>query len=238
MAAFRPVLQLWDAGFRETVSTNPFSNTHSFSELTAQDPPDRTPIPEQGQPVLPRGDVTAAEGPDAQALAEGGEPHPYGPNNEQLPEELQNTLRDLVSRIGEESETARRQEIRQVKQAHYFWRGLLYLWWNDRDQNWHLPFEQKVSDETSLEDLPRYEFVTNIYQAFGQSIIAVLSQSVPRVRLLPKSPSNEVDLATAKAGTDVVDLIERNNRIEQRVAEEAFHLWVGGKAGAYVRYVV
>jgi hypothetical protein len=237
VAAFRLVLSLWNAGFRDNVSTNEFPNTQSLHELTAQDPPDRKPIADQGLPMFPRGDVTAAEGP-ASTEAATGEPHPYGPNNEQLPEELQDALRDLVNRIAEESETARRQEIRQVKQAHYFWRGLQYLWWNDRDQNWHLPFEQKVTDETSLEDLPRYEFVTNIYQAFGQSIISVLSQSVPRVRLLPKSPSNEVDLATSKAATDVVDLIERNNRIEQRVAEEAFHLWVGGKVGAYVRYVV
>ncbi len=220
------------------MSTNPFSNIDSLAQPTAQDPSDRKPIADEGQPVMPRGDVTAAEGPDAKAQAESGEPHPYGPNNEQLPEDLQNALRDLVTRIAEESETARRQEIRQVKQAHYFWRGLQYLWWNDKDQNWHSPFEERLGDQTSLEDLPRYEFVTNIYQAFGQSIIAVLSQSVPRVRLLPKSPSNEVDLATAKAASDVVDLIERNNRIEQRVAEEAFHLWVGGKVGAYIRYVV
>lgn len=211
------------------------SSNETFQSIGA---PDRRPIPEQGQPVLPPGDVAPAEGPDAQAQAESGTPHPYGPNNEQLPEELQNTLRELVTRIGSESEVARREEIRRVKQAHYFWRGLQYLWWNERDQNWHLPFEQKLTDQTSLEDLPRYEFVTNIYQAFGQSIIAVLSQSAPRVRFLPKSPSSAIDVATAKAATDVIELLERNNRVEQLLAEESFHLWVGGKVGAYVRYVV
>lgn len=208
------------------------------AEPAAPPPAETRAIPDQGEPVLPRGDVTAAEGPDAQALAESGRAHPYGPNNEQLPEELQNTLRELVQQVAAESEIARRQEIRRVKQAHYFWRGLHYLWWNERDQNWHLPFQQKLTDQTSIEDTPRYEFVTNIYQAFGQSIVAVLSQSVPSVRFLPKSPSSELDVATARAATDVVDLIERNNRIEQLVAEEAFHLWVGGKVGAYVRYVV
>ena len=202
------------------------------------DPPDNRPIPEQGQPVLPRGDVTAAEGPDARAQAETGQPQPYGPNNEQLPEDLRGTLQELVRQIAQESDMARREEIRRVKQAHYFWRGLHYLWWNERDQNWHLPFEQKLTSQTSLEDMPRYEFVTNIYQAFGQSIISALSQSTPHVRFLPKSPSSELDLATAKAASDIVDLVERNNNIEQRLAEEAFHLWVGGKVGAYMRYVV
>ncbi len=188
--------------------------------------------------MLPRGDAAPAEGPDAQARAESGAPQPYGPNNEQLPRECQEVLRQLVLDIAKESELPRREEIRRVKQAHYFWRGLHYLWWNERDQNWHLPFEQKLTKPDSMEDTPRYEYVTNIYQAFGQSIVAVLSQTSPRVRFLPKSPSSELDVATAKASTDIVDLIERNNRIEQILAEESFHLWVGGKVGAYVRYVV
>ncbi len=238
VAAFSLVLHVRNAGSRESVSTN-YANP--------LDTPDRQPIAEQGLPVLPPGDVTAAEGPAlgkamaggaASAETSAGAVHPYGPNNEELPEELQNALRGLVMQVAEESEVARREEIRRVKQAHYFWRGLQYLWWNERDQNWHLPFEQKMTDQTSLEDLPRYEFVTNIYQAFGQSIVAVLSQSVPQVRFMPKSPSNEVDIATAKAATDVIELVERNNRIEQILAEESFHLWVGGKVGAYVRYVV
>jgi hypothetical protein len=112
----------------------------------------------------------------------GESPSAYGVNNEQLPERLQEALRRLVFEFATESELSRRQEIRRIKQAHQFWRGLQYLWWDERDQNWHLPFEQKLMDNSSVEDLPRYEFVTNIYQAFGLSLIAVLSQDVPRVR--------------------------------------------------------
>jgi len=89
---------------------------------------------------------------------------PFGTNNEQLPERLQSALRRIVQQFGTESESTRRQEIRRIKQAHQFWRGLQYLWWSERDQNWHLPFEQKLTDGSSIEDLPRYEFVTNIYQ--------------------------------------------------------------------------
>ncbi len=162
----------------------------------------------------------------------------YGPNNEALPDRLQEALRRIVLQFSTESDHARRQEIRRIKQAHQFWRGLQYLWWSERDQNWHLPFEQKITDQSSLEDLPRYEFVTNIYQAFGLSIIAVLSQDVPRVRFFPQSAQQEEDVAAAKAATEVVELVERNNRIGNLIVEEAFHLWTGGKVGAYVRFVV
>jgi hypothetical protein len=163
---------------------------------------------------------------------------PYGANNEQLPERIQEALRRLVFQFSTESELSRRQEIRRIKQAHQFWRGLQYLWWDERNQNWHLPFEQKIMDNSSIEDLPRYEFVTNIYQAFGLSIISVLSQDVPRVRFFPSSAQAEEDVAAAKAATEVAGLVERNNRIGNLIVDEAFHLWTGGKVGAYVRFVV
>ncbi|HKV29366.1 MAG TPA: hypothetical protein VJN90_13940, partial [Candidatus Acidoferrales bacterium] len=165
-------------------------------------------------------------------------PPMYGANNEQLPERLQNAVRRLVLELTSESEISRRAEIRRIKQAHQFWRGLQYLWWSERDQNWHLPFEQKSTDESSLEDMPRYEFVTNIYQAFGLSIISVLSQDIPRARFFPQSAESEADVSSAKSASEVSKLIERNNRIGNLIVEEAFHLWTGGKVGAYVRYVV
>jgi len=170
--------------------------------------------------------------------ADSTEDFPYGPNNEQLPERLQEALRRLVQQYSTESESTRRQEIRRIKQAHQFWRGLQYLWWNERDQNWHLPFEQKMTSSSSLEDLPRYEFVTNIYQAFGLSLVSVLSQDVPRVRFFPASAQAEEDVAAAKAATEVAGLVERNNRVGNLIVEEAFHLWADGKVGAYVRFVV
>ncbi len=193
--------------------------------------------------------VEGRSGPNAHATREQKDPEsrlvagdtrvsPYGPNNERLPDRLQDALRRLVFQFSTESEVTRRQEIRRIKQAHQFWRGLQYLWWNERDQNWHLPFEQKLLDNSALDTMPRYEFVTNIYQAFGLSLVAVLSQDVPRVRFFPASAQAEEDVAAAKAATEVAQLVERNNRIGNLVADEAFHLWTDGKVGAYVRYVV
>src|SRR5262249_45172734 len=92
--------------------------------------------------------------------------------------------------------------------------------------------------QARIEDLPRYEFVTNIYQAFGLSIVSVLSQDVPRVRFFPSSAQAEEDVSAAKAATEVAQLVERNNRIGNLIVDEAFNLWTDGKVGAYVRYVV
>ena len=150
----------------------------------------------------------AAAGPRDDNAPGGASPaNPFGVNNEQLTERLQEALRRLVFQFSTESELSRRQEIRRIKQAHQFWRGLQYMWWSERDQNWHLPFEQKLVNNSSVEDMPRYEFVTNIYQAFGLSLVSVLSQDVPRVRFFPSSAQAEEDVAAAKAATEVAGLV-------------------------------
>jgi hypothetical protein len=104
------------------------------------------------------------------------------PNNERLEDakpKLVHALRELVRQYREEGMVARRNEIRRIRQARLFWQGLQYAWWNPNDMNWHLPYENRSSDDRELEEMPRYQFVTNFYQGFGLSFVAVLSQDTP-----------------------------------------------------------
>jgi len=156
---------------------------------------------------------------------------------EELRPELVNALWELVRQYRQEGVTARRHEIRRVRQARLFWQGLQYAWWNPNDMNWHLPFEQKFNDNRTLEEMPRYQFVTNFYQGFGLSFVAVLSQDVPSVRFYPQSAQSLVDIAAAKAASDVAELVERNNHVEHLLTSIGYFLWTDGKLGAYVRYV-
>src|SRR5271157_2521383 len=163
-----------------------------------------------------------------------------GPNFEKLEEErpeLVNALRELVRQYRVEGVTARMHEIRRIRQARLFWQGLQYAWWNPNDMNWHLPFEQKFNDDRALEEMPRYQFVTNFYQGFGLSFVAVLSQDVPSVRFYPQSAQSLVDIAAARAASDVAELVERNNHVEHLLTSIGYFLWTDGKLGAYVRYV-
>jgi len=163
-----------------------------------------------------------------------------GPNNERLEDakpELVHALRELVRQYRQEGIVARRHEIRRIRQARLFWQGLQYAWWNPNDMNWHLPFEQRFSDDRALEEMPRYQFVTNFYQGFGLSFIAVLSQDVPSVRFYPQSAQSLEDIGAARAASDVAQLIEQNNHVEQLLTSIGYFLWTDGKLGAYVRYV-
>src|SRR5690242_14218162 len=170
----------------------------------------------------------------------GDAPLELGPNNERLEDlkpKLVHALRELVRQYREEGVVARRHEIRRIRQARLFWQGLQYAWWNPNDMNWHLPFEQRFSDDRELEEMPRYQFVTNFYQGFGLSFIAVLSQDVPSVRFYPQSAQSLEDIGAARAASDVAQLIEQNNHVEHLLTSIGYFLWTDGKLGAYVRYV-
>ena len=163
-----------------------------------------------------------------------------GPNNERLEElrpDLVNALRELVAQYREEGIVARRHEIRRIRQARLFWQGLQYAWWNPQDMTWHLPYESKMYDDSAAAEMPRYQFVTNLYQAFGLSFISILSQDVPATRFYPQSAQSIGDISAARAASQVCDLVEQNNRVQHLLTGVAFYLWTDGKIGGYVRYV-
>ena len=163
-----------------------------------------------------------------------------GPNNERLEDlrpDLVNALRDLAVQYREEGMVARRHEIRRIRQARLFWQGLQYAWWNPQDMTWNLPYESKMYDDSAAAEMPRYQFVTNLYQAFGLSFISILSQDVPATRFYPQSAQSIGDIAAARAASQVCDLVEQNNRVQHLLTGVAFYLWTDGKIGGYVRYV-
>jgi hypothetical protein len=118
-----------------------------------------------------------------------------GANNERLEElrpDLVNALRELEVQYRQEGIVARRNEIRRIRQARLFWQGLQYAWWNPQDMTWHLPYESKIMDDNAAAEMPRYQFVTNLYQAFGLSFISLLSQDVPTTRFYPQSAQSDL----------------------------------------------
>jgi hypothetical protein len=165
---------------------------------------------------------------------------PVGTNNELLAEQKPRVvaaLRDLMLQFRSEGLVARRHEVRRIKQARLFWQGLQYAWWNPNDMSWHLPYDPSSDAEKSAEEMPRYQFVTNLYQAFGLSFIALISQDTPATRFYPQSAQIDVDVAAARAASDVAELVEQNNKVQQMLTGAGYFLWTDGKIGGYVRYV-
>src|SRR5437879_1017847 len=183
------------------------------------------------------GDTVPKEGPAEQ------QDQGLGPNNEHLKEQKPRVvaaLKDLIEKYRTEAVVARRHEIRRIRQARYFWQGLQNLFWDPQRGDWNLPamVGARQPVEEGSDETPRYQYVHNIFQAYGLAFIAVMSQDVPTVRFWPQSPNRSDDLTAAKAASDASELIEQNNKVQDLLSSLAYFLWTDGKIGGYVRYVV
>lgn len=160
------------------------------------------------------------------------------PDDNDLEERIRKELVNVVRKFERETDIVRRHHVRRFLEAEEFWKGNQHLIWSERNFRWHTPFEYAVEQGQQPGNLPKYQYVTNIYQAFGLSIIAALSQKLPKVRFSPKSAKSERDIATAKAASNVAELIEDNNNLDLLSVRYAYLMWTQGIFGAYVRYVV
>jgi len=163
----------------------------------------------------------------------------YGENNEKLPQNLQNCLLRIAERVSEEDRYARRVEIQESKRQRLYWRGLQHLFWDYKNEGWQIlgPNGANMSgtnNNTDDDDLVMY--VTNIYQAFGLSIQAVLTQNRPSTRFEPQNATDAADIATAKAGERYRKIIEHLNDMDRLQIQNSYFAWTDGRIGAWTRW--
>jgi len=152
--------------------------------------------------------------------------------------ELQKCLIDLYGDCKGEDRYARLVEVKDVKQEEFYWGGRQYIWWSSQDERWNLPTQQAATwSDVNVDDMPRFEFVTNIYQARGLMMIANVAGAPPRVRFFPEDADDEHDIETAEGRTRLTKLIERWNPPQLMLQEECYHAWTGGVICYWSRYV-
>jgi hypothetical protein len=153
-------------------------------------------------------------------------------------EELQKALISLYGKVKGEDRYARLVEVKDVKQAEFYWGGRQYIWWSSQDQRWNLPTQQAANyGDLNIDDMPRFEFVTNIYQAKGLTVIAAVAGAPPRIRFFPEDADDENDLETAEGRTKLARLIERWNPTQKLLQQETYHAYTGGFIAWWSRYV-
>lgn len=145
--------------------------------------------------------------------------------------DLQNELLKLYQKVSMEDRYPRLIEVKDVKQAENYWANRQYEWWSQSDQCWKpitTPTGGVTQNGLTDEDMPRFQFVTNIYQATGLTIIGAIAGAPPRIRFFPEDPDEETDLETAAMRTKEAKLIERWNPVQLMLQDEAYHAYTGG----------
>lgn len=167
----------------------------------------------------------------------------YGPNFEKLKDlrpDLTSAIQSLVMDRRLADIWSQRRKIRRIRMARDFWQGNQFSSYDGDAFSSSAGLRANMnSDDPDIDQTgPRYQFVTNFYQAYGLGFCAVMSQDVPHPEFYPGSREVQEDITFAKVVDDVVDEIERNNKPKKLLVEVANRFWTDGIIGGYVRYVV
>jgi hypothetical protein len=166
------------------------------------------------------------------------QPPDIGKNGENLPEELQQTLLDLLKRFEDQNRYARFEEIRLLERRHQFFKGNQNIFWDAVDKRWK-PISSTGGVNLRIEEneeLTRYDFVTNIYGANCLIDMATMCQNPPSFSYFPKDPTQDKDLATARAAKQVAEFIADNNRLDLKQVDMAWLWYNDGGCASFTRW--
>ena len=148
-------------------------------------------------------------------------------------------VRQLVRTLLLQSDMARRWQLRRVLRGRDYFDGKFNTVWDD-GMRMYVPL--------SAVNLSQYDFADeegdtdallnwNIYQATGMYLISSISGGKPIIRFRPKNADLDLDVQTAGASNDVLDLFYRTNGLQTQLNRQAYLLYNDGVSYAYVRYV-
>jgi len=158
-----------------------------------------------------------------------------------LSEQMSQTALSLFKSMVAESDNSRRWQIQRVRKARDYDNGRQWVVWSAERQS-YIPLSDVpssvygIDDSGAEDDDPVYTW--NLYRATGEFIRSVITGGPPTVRFFPANADNQLDVATAKAANDIVEIFHRTNSIDQLLAQESYYLYNDGMYAAYVRHVV
>ena len=125
-----------------------------------------------------------------------------------LTEEQKKLLKDVVDHFDKEDRNVRDRQIRVWRKLKLLWDNLHHHYYSEVAHDWRIPETERTGEDT---DQSYYDKPVNIFRAYLESIIAALSVTVPPITCYPDDADNPLDLATAKAGDKLAELIFRHN---------------------------
>lgn len=121
--------------------------------------------------------------------------------------EIQQLLKAVYDDCDKEDDAVRQRQLREWRRLKLLWEGFNRVWYSEIAHDW------RIWDETADEqtDQGYYDKPVNVFKGFLETIIAALSIVVPPVKCFPDNADDTLDLATAKAGDKIGQIIFRHN---------------------------
>jgi hypothetical protein len=124
-------------------------------------------------------------------------------------EDIEQLLKTVYDSCSEEDQAVRERQLREWRRFKLLWEGFNQIWFSSVAHDW------RVWDETEVQDNDQayYDKPMNVFKAYLESIIAALSVTVPPVKCFPDDATNTLDIATARAGDKIGQLVYRHNNV-------------------------
>lgn len=157
--------------------------------------------------------------------------------NEDMDEDLQNVLLKLDEHYANEFKYPRRLEVMNAWRARSFWNELQHLTWNWDGDCWDVLGPAGAGgqgqDSKDKERDSAVLYCTNIYQGFGESFIAIMTQAVPNLRFEPEDAEEAADIETAAEGDNLRKLVQHENDPIKLMTKASFIAWTDGRMHGY-----
>jgi len=128
----------------------------------------------------------------------------------EIPEDIQKLLKEVCDHFDKEDRATRERQIRTWRRLKLMWDGFQRIWFSEVAHDWRV-WDDQINADSSNQSY--YDKPINIFRAYLESIIAALSITIPPIKCYPDDADNPLDLATAKAGDKIGELIYRHNDV-------------------------
>lgn len=129
---------------------------------------------------------------------------------QEVSDEIRVALKSIVDHFDQEDRAVRDRQIRMWRRMKLYWDGFQRIWYSEVAHDWRIYDDQQNDNDA---DNSYYDKPVNVFRAYLESIIAALSVSVPLVKCTPDDADNPLDLATAKVGNRISELVYKHNDV-------------------------
>src|SRR3990167_9360210 len=148
----------------------------------------------------------------------------------QLTEHEKTLLKTVFDNCMQEDTSARERQIRKWRRLKLLWDGFQKICYDSVAHDWRVWDEMYESDT----DQSSYDKPVNIFKSYLETIIAALSVSIPPIKCFPDDADDTLDLATAKAGDKIAQLIYRHVEAPMIWLHALFVMVTEGMTACYI----
>lgn len=140
------------------------------------------------------------------------QPSPYGPRNENLPEQLIDALKCALKEFAQQEMYVRRREVMADRLKRFYERGYQHVYETKTGQFTQGAPGQVVAVDGKDIQCPNYIDDYNIFQPYERVIQAILTQNPPGIDFRPINPNLSEDTEAAETAEGYRMMFDRSNK--------------------------